>query len=277
LSLPSSSYAATTWTVCASCPYTTIAAAIAAPSTLGGDTISILDAVRTEANLTVNKNLTIQGQGAANTAVDGNAAGSVFIINNGVTATIQDITIRKGSASLGGGIYNRGTVTISNSTLSGNSADAGGGIFNFYGGGATISNSTLSGNSSNFGGGIYNFDGGTAAISNSTLSGNSATYDGGGILNNGRGTVTISNSRLSGNSASGAYYASGGGIFNSGTATISNSTLSDNRATYYGGGIYNNYYGGGTVTIRNTHALGQLRHLVLWRRHLQRRQHSYDQ
>jgi len=251
LTPPSPSYAATL-TVCASGCYTTIAAAIAAAN--AGDTISITDAVHTEAGITVNKTLTIQGQGAANTAVNGNKAGSVFIVNFGVTATIQDMTIQNGSAPAfgGGGILNYGTLTLSNSTLSGNSADAGGGIFNFYGGGATISNSTLSGNSSNFGGGIYNFDGGTAAISNSTLSGNSATYDGGGILNNGRGTVTISNSRLSGNSASGAYYASGGGIFNSGTATISNSTLSDNRATYYGGGIYNNYYGGGTVTIRNT-------------------------
>src|SRR5229473_3483470 len=183
LTPPSPSYAATL-TVCASGCYTTIAAAIAAAN--AGDTISITDAVHTEAGITVNKTLTIQGQGAANTAVNGNKAGSVFIVNFGVTATIQDMTIQNGSAPAFGG------------------------------------------------GGILNY--GTLTLSNSTLSGNSATYDGGGILNNGRGTVTISNSRLSGNSASGGYYASGGGIFNSGTATISNSTLSDNRATYYGGG-----------------------------------------
>ncbi len=108
------------------CSYTTIAAAIAAPSTLGGDTISITDSVQTEHGITVSKNLTIKGQGAANTAVDGGAAGSVFIVNGGVTATIQDVTIRNGNNTLypggGGGIFNSGTLTLCNSTLTGNEA-----------------------------------------------------------------------------------------------------------------------------------------------------------
>lgn len=129
LTPPSSSYAAPL-TVCSSgCGYTTIAAAILAAS--AGDTISITDAVHTEANITVDRNLTIQGQGAANTAVDGGGSGPVFTINGGVTATIQDLTIRNGSDPSfggpvnfvvgGGGILNYGTVKISNSTLSGNS------------------------------------------------------------------------------------------------------------------------------------------------------------
>ncbi len=142
LTPPSPSYAATL-TVCASGCYTTIAAAIAAANPLGGDTISIQDASHNEANITVDRDLTIQGQGATNTAVDGTGiSGSVFTISAGVTATIQDVTIRNGSAFLGGGIYNNGTVTISNSTLSGNSADFGGGIGNDNGGTVTISNST---------------------------------------------------------------------------------------------------------------------------------------
>src|SRR5216684_3995811 len=249
LTPPSPSYAATL-TVCASGCYTTIAAAIAAAN--AGDTISITDAVHTEAGITVNKTLTIQGQGAANTAVNGNKAGSVFIVNFGVTATIQDMTIQNGSAPAfgGGGILNYGTLTLSNSRLSGNSASgayyaSGGGIFNS--GTATISNSTLSDNRATYyGGGIYNnyYGGGTVTIRNTTLSGNSATlYYGGGIYNGGN-TVTINNSTLSGNSAT-----IGGGIYNSGTATISNSTLSGNSATYYGGGINNN---GGTTTVKNS-------------------------
>src|SRR5712692_8996698 len=196
----SPSYAATL-TVCASgCNSTTIAGAIVAAS--AGDTISILDAVRTEANITVNKNLTIQGQGAANTAVDGNAAGSVFIINNGVTATIQDMTIRNGSSityGYGGGIYNLGTLTLSNSTLTGNAADAGGGgIFN-YTGTLTLSNSTFTGNSAS--GVLYTF--------------------GGAIFNRG-GAITIGSSTLSDNSASGYYGGGGdgGGIYNGGALTI---------------------------------------------------------
>src|SRR5229473_2134430 len=235
LTPPSPSYAATL-TVCASGCYTTIAAAIAAANPLGGDTISIQDASHNEANITVDRDLTIQGQGATNTAVDGTGiSGSVFTISAGVTATIQDVTIRNGSAFLGGGIYNNGTVTISNGTLSGNAADFDGGIFNDFGATATISNSTLSSNSAAVdAGGIVN--GGTLTISNSTLSGNSAGVYGGGIYNNGFGaTVTISNSTLSGNSAS-VY---GGGIYNVGTVTISNSTLSGNSAP--GGGSLANF------------------------------------
>jgi hypothetical protein len=69
LAAPSRSYAAVR-TVCASgCKYTTIAAAIAAAK--AGDTISILDAVHAESNITVDRNLIIQGKGAVNTAVDG--------------------------------------------------------------------------------------------------------------------------------------------------------------------------------------------------------------
>src|SRR5229473_3438320 len=249
LTPPSPSYAATL-TVCASGCYTTIAAAIAAANPLGGDTISIQDASHNEANITVDRDLTIQGQGATNTAVDGTGiSGSVFTISAGVTATIQDVTIRNGSAFVGGGILNEGTVTISNSTLSSNSAAVvAGGILNE--GTLTISNSTLSGNSAAAGaGGILN--GGTLTISNSTLSSNSAPGSSnsgpggaGGILNG--GTLTISNSTLSGNSAA----VDAGGIVNGGTLTISNSTLSGNSAGVYGGGIYNNGFGA-TVTISN--------------------------
>jgi hypothetical protein len=254
LTPPSPSYAATL-TVCASGCYTTIAAAIAAANPLGGDTISIQDASHNEANITVDRDLTIQGQGATNTAVDGTGiSGSVFTISAGVTATIQDITVRNGSALLGGGIFNRGTVTISNITLSGNSAGYGGGIFNGIGSTVTISNSTLSGNSatSGNGGGIANAFSSTANISNSTLSGNSATYYGGGIFNlkdtANISTFTISNSTLSGNSA-GVY---GGGIYNVGTVTLSNSTLSGNSAASgLGGGILNVGIAS-TVTISNS-------------------------
>ena len=180
VAIASPSYAATL-TVCASgCTDTTIAAAIATASP--GDTISIQDAVHTETNITVDRNLTIQGQGAASTAIDGGGNGPIFTVNGGVTATIWDMTIRNGSGFLGGGIFNGGTVTLSNSTLSGNSASFyGGGIFNVFGT-ATISNSTLSGNSASFfGGGILNE--GAATISNSSLSGNSASSIGGGIAN----------------------------------------------------------------------------------------------
>jgi hypothetical protein len=249
LTLPSICHAATL-TVCASgCNYTTIAAAIAAASP--GDTISIQDAVHSEANITVDRDLTIQGQGAANTAVDGGGGGTIFTIDSGITVAIQNITVRNGSSSAdGGGIVNSGTLTISNSTLSGNfSSSNGGGLANFSGA-VTISNSTVSNNTADaFGGGILNSSG-TITISNSTLASNFATSDGGGLAVI-SGTVAISSSTLSDNTAS---TFAGGGIWNfSGSISVINSTFSGNAAPN-GGGIYNQ----GQVTISSSTLAGNV-------------------
>jgi len=139
--------------------------------------------------------------------VDGNAASRVFLVQNGVTASIASLTITNGFTRLsGGGIFNVGeqagsaTLTVSNCTLSGNSAsDSGGGIYNDaeISGSATLSviASTLSGNSAGSGGGIFNDgqDSGSAklTVSASTFSGNSAS-SGGGIFNYGRaGSATL--------------------------------------------------------------------------------------
>jgi pectin methylesterase-like acyl-CoA thioesterase len=59
--------AATTWTVCASgCNYTSIKRAIAASTTHNGDTLAIAAGAYTEPGIVVNKNLTLQGEDAAN-------------------------------------------------------------------------------------------------------------------------------------------------------------------------------------------------------------------
>ena len=252
---------AATLTVCASgCDYTTIADAIAAAS--AGDTISVLDAVHTEANIIVDRNLIIRGQGTANTTAQAASTpetgiGPVFVVNSGVVATIQEMTISNGSSyspPYGGGVLNQGSLTISNSTLAGNSSRYGGGVHN-YGGTLTVSKSTFVGNSGREGGGgVYN-NGGTLTIDNSTLAGNSTSgnptddFDGGGgVFNVGTGSLlnTISNSTLTGNSAN-----HGGGIFHySGTLTINNSTLSDNSAEHNGGGVLE-YFRSDALAISN--------------------------
>jgi hypothetical protein len=55
------------------------------------------DAVHNETGITVNKDLTIQGRGAASTVVSGGAGLQVFAASAGVTATIRDITVGNGS------------------------------------------------------------------------------------------------------------------------------------------------------------------------------------
>jgi hypothetical protein len=135
--------AATTWTVCASgCDYTSIKAAIAAPTTLDGDTLAIAPGTYTEAGIVVNKSLTLQGESAATTLVQaaatkGSASDRVFVIPSGVTVTLQELTIRYGHATSywgGGGLQNQGTLTLLNSTVSGNASS-------YYSGG--VSNEDL--------------------------------------------------------------------------------------------------------------------------------------
>jgi hypothetical protein len=201
----------------------------------------------TSGELQITHGVTINGPGAANLAVNGNATFRVFeIFASGVT--ISGFTITSGL----GGISNEDgtTTTVSNCSISGN-FDAG--ISNTSGGlccaTLTVTNSTISDNSADSGGGIINgaFDGGAfLTVTNSTISGNSATANGGGISNGSGGSelavasVTISNSTLSGNTAAG----DGGAIFNSTSEqiamlVITNSTISDNSATGNGGGISN--------------------------------------
>jgi filamentous hemagglutinin family protein len=231
----------------------------------------------------INKNLTVQGQGAGNTIIDGEQTRRVFDIS-GNTVNLSGLTITNGqgtSYGYGGGVYAYAgsNLTIADSTISNNTSYYGGGIYSSddstYGdtsvsNNLTITNSTISGNSATYGGGIYhNLSASSSTntsffnnltVTNSTISGNTATYGGGGIYNYGsyynysgngsfQNNLTITNSTISGNSAD-SY---GGGIYDygyySGNGSFQNdltavhSTISGNSADSYGGGIYNSGYG----------------------------------
>lgn len=81
-------------------------------------------------NVDVNKNLKIIGSGALLTTVDGQKLGSVFTIDQGVTATLSDITIKNGQASSGGGVLNNGgALTLRRCELTGNTADVGAAVY----------------------------------------------------------------------------------------------------------------------------------------------------
>jgi predicted outer membrane repeat protein len=171
--------------------------------------------------LEISQNLTISGPGAANLAISGANASTVFQVDSGVAASMSGVTIFNGYGSTGGGILNNGALTVINSTLSGNSATS-------------------------YGGGILN--NGTLAVINSTLSGNSATTYGGGIFN--LGVLTVVNVTLSGNSANygGGIYADG---LDGGTLNVSFTTLSGNSASTLGGAIYF-YYTPSATTIKSS-------------------------
>gem|GEM_PF-5589641 len=183
--------------------------------------------------------MTIRGQGAATTVIDGGDNGDgdgldrLFDLPDGGTLTLEDLTIQNGAADYGGGVYNYGgNLTLNDCTLSGNYAYDGGGVA-LSNGRATISGCTFQGNYAGYGGGIDS-NGGNVTLTDSTLSGNYASVGGGLYHMDGR--ATISGCTFQGNYASLA----GGGILNfSGSLTLSESVLSGNLGLLGGGGIFN--------------------------------------
>ncbi len=217
-------------------------------------------AITLASQLTIDKNLTIQGPGANFLTISGNDAVRIFEITAD-NVTLSGLTIANGRATgeiaQGGGILytSAGTLTLQQCALSDNSAHssgAGNGPGSYVAG---------------FGGGIYNRVG-TVNLTACTLSNNSASARasvanvanvgrGGGIYNR-DGTVNLTACTLSGNSTSASNFHaesfnSGGGIYNddAGTVSLTACTLTDNYAAFYGigGGIYTDIK---PIIIRNT-------------------------
>ncbi len=251
---------------------------------------SVTSITLTTGELTISKNMTITGPGAATLTVNGNNASRVFNVASGKTATISGMTITSGkvlgangvagSAGIdakGGAVINAGTLTLSNVIVSASHATGGDGGSNTGAGAGGVGGRGL-------GGGIYNS--GTLTLTNTTVNGsNSATGGkggdtdaanangnggaglGGGVFNT--GTLTLTNSTISGNSVVGGApgtggtggvsgSASGGGVYNDGSSaaaslTITGSTISGNTSATNGGGIANVGTGtNATLTITNS-------------------------
>ena len=214
-------------------------------ASLAGRTITL-----TGGTLVLDKDLTLSGPvaGGINVAraADAPKFGVVFV-PNGVTATLENLTIRNGDRvglleNSGGGIRNEGTLTLRNGTLTGNTGNRGGAIANLRSSNEnqvpilTILNSTVSGNTAaNGGGGIYN-QGGTLTVRYSTVTGNSspAAY-GEGIYTFYFGSATIESSIVAGNTADVAGLITSAGYnvigFTDGNSEGSNWQDSDTRGT----------------------------------------------
>ncbi len=190
--------------------------------------------------LEVTKSLDIEGPGAGQLTISGNAAGRVFDISSGATVTLARLTIADGKASVGGGIDNAGTLLLDHSTVSNNQAVGGlggGGILNEAGAILTLEHSALIDNTATagsdavdvFGGGLLNE--GSAIVTASTFTGNRALGGGGssffggsvggGLDNFGGATVTVTASTFGDNQALGA----GAGDFGIGGAIENNAGL----------------------------------------------------
>jgi hypothetical protein len=117
---------------------------------------------------------TIAGPAAAQVAVSGNNLSTVFVVDAGVTAEIDGLTITGGKGSInlsgsfaGGGVFNSGTLTLQNDVITASSAGTyGGGLYNAGTGNVTVAGSTFSSDSAQLGGGFFNT--GTVSVSGTT-------------------------------------------------------------------------------------------------------------
>jgi predicted outer membrane repeat protein len=282
----------------AGAPFCTVQAAINAAS--AGDRIEIAAGSYIE-TLTIDRNLTLHGAGISTVegACDGqtNLLGAPAIsVRVGVIALVTDVTVKGGTASLGGGVNNAGVLFLASSEVCQNSAfNQGGGIYSsgalsltrvqvydnqqasagveggglFVASGRTlVRNSTFTNNRVARGGGISVASGGTLVLSRSTLKLNfadgtfpSAVSSRGGGLNN-SGTAIIDQTEIGENVVIGSA-GLGGGIFNDGILVMARSTLHDNGTDHEPGvpiatGFGGGLHNAGLATISSSTVSGNL-------------------
>lgn len=190
----------------------------------------------------IDRNITLSGGWDSSFAtqtgqsvLNGEGQRQVVVVEAGVTAAIQSISIRDGYGANGGGVFNQGTLTLVNTSITENTANRGGGVYNE---GALIAMDTLIQNNSAqfYGGGIYST--GLFDIQRSSLIGNIASSSGGALWTNSNQASSLVNTTVSANSAN-----SGAGIrLDRGDLTINNSTITRNiLGSFDGAGVYAAY------------------------------------
>jgi hypothetical protein len=234
---------------------------------LAGSTIYLMGT-----ELDIADDLTLNGLGADQLAIDAQGASRVIAISNVGTSSISGVTLTGGKDDIsgGGGLRNRaassltlsgvviegnettgtsggagvwsaGSLTVIDSVVRNNRASVssgrGGGVLST--GTLSVVRSTISGNTSHKGAGIYD-PGGTVTITDSTISDNTATDHGGAVLS--AGSLAITRSTVSGNTSG-----DGGAVVCVRGTIISYATIVNNTGGR-GGGIFT----GDSVTLINT-------------------------
>jgi CSLREA domain-containing protein len=262
------------------CPATcTLRAAIdAANASAGADeimfsvngTITLAGAAELVVNDATNGALTITGNGATNTIVDGVDASRVINVTGNDPLTLTRLTIRNGTPGdteagggvqdiagtvttvdvdftdndavlNGGGAVNANSVSITRGTFHGNQGFAGGAIQTNTG---TITSATFTANTAtNNRGGAVLFNN-SLTVNDSTFGGpdpadgNDGNVAGGALATISAATLNVTGSTFQNNT--GGSSGGGGAIYSSGTsmtATITTSTFTSNTGTQVGGAI----------------------------------------
>ncbi|MBE6499250.1 MAG: hypothetical protein E7Z80_01705 [Methanobrevibacter thaueri] len=205
--------------------------------------------VGSEGAVLIEDDIEIDGKGFT---IDGNNAGGIFNIKEGVIVALQNITLINGKNTNGGAIYNNGILTITNSKFINNTAtNFGGAIYNnntyLSITGSTFDNNNITNRSSGNGGAAIYSEQGTVLISHCNVTNNVKTikhrggtktaYKGDLInaaVTSDNGVLTVTDSYFANNK--GAY---GGAILSAGdngVLKVSGSVFENNFA-FNGGAI----------------------------------------
>jgi len=173
-------------------------------------------------NITINRNMTIQGLSQEGTIINGTDTNWIFNIASGVNVTICNLTFTNGIAYDGGAILNHGILSISDCTFTENTA-------------------------THWGGAIYsNGYGSVMSLTDCTFTKNNALDGGGAIayLN----TCNVTNCTFLYNSVTGANSWCGGAI---GAYSLSSSTVTG--CTFVGNSVdpIPSSFGGGAIYVYN--------------------------
>ncbi|SFQ56419.1 right-handed parallel beta-helix repeat-containing protein [Flavobacterium akiainvivens] len=233
---------------------------VAAGGTIAFDADTNGDEIVLASAVTINKNITITGNGSDQTVFSGNSATRIFTITGG-SITINDVAFTNGmAAENGGAIHTTGSTVTFNDVLftenhaGGATAGQGGGAIFAESGTVTVNTSTFTANEANgaagSGGAILASTGATLNVTNSTFTENNALRAGGAIEGTAGATINLTDATISDNTT-GSNPGNGGGLHvtGAGNTTITGGLVSNNWAAAEGGGLWN---GSGTMSITGT-------------------------
>ena len=225
-----------------SCDDTSLRAALLA----GGEvTLNCSGMIAISDQIDIEIDTTIIGTGQ-NVALSGSNTHRIFLVRDGISLTLRDLTMQDGMETNGGAILNLGSLVAENVTFSNNHSNVGiGGAIHNDGGSVILRASTFDGNSADnggSGGAIANSNAGELTIQGGTFNSNQAsstlTGRGGAIFGiSGRGTIDITGATFTNNFAMGVQEG-GGAIYDEGPSmiNISDSTFTNNAAPEANGG-----------------------------------------
>jgi len=213
-------------TTITTCDFTSLSDAFTRINVNGGAiTIDCDGTILIPFHFVIRKDVVIEATGEL--ILDGEGESLFFLVSEGASLTVKNITFQNGNGLDGGAIINNGTLSIENSRFINNQSTQGGAIFNQ--GIVTISDSEF--------------------VDNSVSIEGTSEFYGGAIFSFGEGELTVNNTRFIGNEAN---YGGAIAVISS-SLTISESYFENNIAQLYGGAILQYQ---GLITITDTQFVG---------------------